>query len=152
MQFTERKKVIVVKKHFKMYKDLACFEQRERGTPIIFMWMIIWNCLFLEMQMTVQYFFQGFFHSSHLVFLVCLLFFFPHLKKKIEIVYIRVYTLTHNTGRNLHKINQKVNSQNSVVRYWIPYLFCRPPQKGTLKLWLLLLISSLNQRKWNHQI
>ena len=31
------KKVIVVKKHFKLYKDLACYEQRERGTPIIFM-------------------------------------------------------------------------------------------------------------------
>ena len=83
MQFTERKKVIV-KKHFKLYKDLACFEQRERNTHYIHVNDFLKLFVFGNAD-DCSVFFPRFFPQFTPCFstslFVILLTFFPHLKK-----------------------------------------------------------------------
>ena len=83
MQFTEKKKVIV-KKHFKLYKDLACFEQRERNTHYIHVNDFLKLFVFGNAD-DCSVFFPRFFPQFTPCFstslFVILLTFFPHLKK-----------------------------------------------------------------------
>ena len=133
MQFTE-KKGYCCEKTFQVVQRFSMFwAERERNTHYIHVNDFLKLFVFGNAD-DCSVFFPRFFPQFTPCFSSLFVILFSSSQKKIEIVYIRVYTLTHNTGRNLHKINQKVNSQNSVVRYWIPYLFCRQPQKGTLKL------------------
>ena len=78
------KKVIVVKKHFKLYKDLACYEQRERNTHYIHVNDFLKLFVFGNAD-DCSVFFPRFFPQFTPCFstslFVILLTSFPHLKK-----------------------------------------------------------------------